>query len=423
MGVQQWQRALNAPVIPLQKYGGLAQSVADGENAESRRPKRSVPDNVNYYDHNILGLQNRDAVTYSNSRRPSEANPTQQHTNSSGPITEMAKRAAGVKSGVRHDGVIDAHRFCQLDFIQSDTSVKFDDFRKSRPVPHDHPVVRPEELTKECCPECYNERLAVVRQEEVETTKAEDVKRFADMANRVEKEDVMGKQQLVERKIHEKTEVVDPSVKAPDRSTVSPKITQKISSLPKEPTANTYNYEGYGRDHCREVEDGKEKRREKMRSAVEDRLAKTQSHLTEKDKLVPADAPGHLALPSYHSKPDNRAGYRRWLLEQIETDRTKRMQRREQERMSQSVVQPFGDEEVVFERAPAEKRRELKQEYYASLKKIEQEKVPSHRSSLGGETGEEGQGQEGDGVGGDGLPVEGGRGEGAQAGTFSLAIQ
>ncbi|MDR3549591.1 MAG: hypothetical protein P4M11_15205 [Candidatus Pacebacteria bacterium] len=73
-----WEKTVNPALLPMQKYDDSRLNRSASLCLGSRRQKKSVPDNPNCYDHNILGLQGRAAVSYSTSLHGNRRSKSQQ---------------------------------------------------------------------------------------------------------------------------------------------------------------------------------------------------------------------------------------------------------------------------------------------------------------------------------------------------------
>ena len=60
-----WLKTTGSDLLPLQKYAVQTRKGTDEGSqyaVAGQRPKKQIMSNINYYDHNILGLENRTAL-------------------------------------------------------------------------------------------------------------------------------------------------------------------------------------------------------------------------------------------------------------------------------------------------------------------------------------------------------------------------
>ncbi|MDR3549590.1 MAG: hypothetical protein P4M11_15200 [Candidatus Pacebacteria bacterium] len=231
-----------------------------------------------------------------------------------------------------------------------------------------------EELNADFCSDCYNVRLSELRRAKSAAKKAQRREFSRTYNEQIQQEDAEGRLQLAELRKYNRDLLTDPRVKTPGRYSVAGKVTDPSPS--KE--INIYNYVGYGTDHCREVEERKEKTRERMRETVKQQIFQEEFKNAGKEKMENSAGPGHLDLPSYKPKPDRREQYKRWLLDQIELNRARRRQRREQDRaLGKQTIKDFLSTDYFKN---PEKSFALKQDYYESLKKFEFDRIMEQKA-------------------------------------------
>ena len=272
------------------------------------------------------------------------------------------------------------HHFSNLDYLQGDQSVKYDNYRKDRgstgiglspqstrsktPIA---PVLHPR---TDFCPDCYNGRLIAEHQNQAVKEQKEESSVVQPQIMQIKAENEVAKQQIVAKKDAEKMMVAEsPSVKYPGKL-ISPKITEGGAGWGQ---PDKYEYEGYGREHGKFVESEKEEKREKMREAIKEKLEQEGTRNSQKERLmnVGLNTCGNLNLPSFKPKNDNRKEYRNRLLEQIQKDREQRMVRRELEK-TELELKLFPSQSAVN---VLDTKVKQKRDYYESVKQLEQNKV------------------------------------------------
>ena len=363
--------------MPFQKYSECNASQQRAQTAAGGS-KRRLLDNVNNYDHNILGLGSRAAVPGANltsvPRSPNRGKSRVAELSATSITPVAAATSKPVDSVIKG---LDAHKVSHLDYLQNDSSVRYEDYRKNRtksPISErsrpqtSQPISQDKKGSNDVCANCYNSKLIA----EKSATKPYKEKTEPVAIEKIKEDSTVSKQQLSDKKQLERQILNDDEgiSKSPLKSGVSPKITEtQTIDVPY-----IYQYEGYGADHQKETENAREQIREQLRAKVEEKLLNDKP-IVNKEKLLNLEAEngGNLSLPSFKPKPNTRAEYKSKLLEQIERDRQKRMQGRESgETMPNTKMEELtkGAYIDIF----SDKRKGLKQEYYESMKTIEQKK-------------------------------------------------
>lgn len=321
-------------------------------------------DNINHYDHNILGLSNRTAVDAS-SLIPTAQNNSNGQTPHDMPVREFKPK---------EHKVMDAHRVSHLDYILSgqtnnDEHQRKRAERKSAPRASTHvkeangSSISPQAF----CANCYNHKVVESKPRALQRK----VRDWEDdlAAEKLKADTSVSKRQEQQKKLLEREMLVKESPSPRDKSSVSPKITGT-----QDVVEDGYNYEGYGTDYQKIVESSKEESREKLRRRVAEQIA--HSNGTERERLVSSNAKnggGNLALPSFDKQKTSKEEYKKSLLSQIEADRERRMQRRDQEKNDgRVIIQELAKGEYVDKFS--QMRAGQKQEYYDSVKEIEKKK-------------------------------------------------
>ena len=307
-------------------------------------PKKMIPGNLNYYDHNILGLSNRngtqkvdhDGTTVFEStdtlkRNRSQPNVTLFLTISqirgqvADKITETksllpTKTVESSKSTSNlhlHHYLANLNPRAEKDKIRSQQrskvnmkqkgfDVSYELYRKNRgildtihkdsvnDVPDDNfskkaevPDINLKERSKSLCAGCYNRRAMVGKEQEKEQENITEKEKGQKMRSKWDEENEKALQIQKEKKLKELRSLTESTNKATGEEGVTPKITEHGSKTGRET-----------------VDDDR------------GRGSKT------------ARATNGLDLPSYRQKKGTKDEYRRTLLDQIEQDRKKRLEKK-----------------------------------------------------------------------------------------------
>lgn len=349
--------------MPFQKYATSAACAA--EDRPLTGSKKRFIDSVNRYDHNILGLSRRAAVAAS----------------SLTPGVRTCLDVPASSSRVRENGKgIDAHKVCHLGYLaagDSDTcggSRKFSG--KSETSSRNSGVTslsESEQLNpREFCAGCYNCRLSEKKQ-----LAKERKGRYEDneeIVRRLKEEHELSRQQEKERKLLEKEALTKSPIKYGDKHAVTPKVTEETVR----PEEKYYSYRGYGTDHPRRTEEMKERNRERMRRKVEKQVEECGNR--EKEKLLNLDvkAGGNLDIPSFRKRKPDKEKYKKELLNQMEGNKQRRIKARENDKKNNGVIIESLAKGEYVDRF-AEQRAGLKEEYYKSVKDIQNKKLQQRR--------------------------------------------
>eukprot|EP01022_Parablepharisma_sp_SALTPOND_P018357 TRINITY_DN2993_c0_g1_i1.p1 TRINITY_DN2993_c0_g1~~TRINITY_DN2993_c0_g1_i1.p1 ORF type:complete len:556 (-),score=37.12 TRINITY_DN2993_c0_g1_i1:3971-5638(-) len=386
--VNSWLKTTGADTIPFQKYSDFPAGSSVPQTAPRQSKKRFL-DNVNCYDHNILGLGCRVAVPgtcltpgpQKPTRSKSQATHLKLHNKLSEKLQDPASKG------------VNAHKFSQLDYLHSDHTVNYEDYRKNRVqneselysirskspiIPHSRSQVadllngNTKKDPTSFCPDCYNSRVIAEKYATCARDYQSKLQKDEPLLEKLKEDSTLTKQQLTEKKLLEREILSEASPVQSNKAVVSPKIT----ATDQKADPDIYQYEGYGTDHQKIVENAKEQLREQLRQKVQERLEQEQPRTGAKEKLMNTEVKtcGNLSLPSFNPKPNTRAEYKKNLLNQIQSDRERRMKRREQEKttidgkLAELLKGSYVD---MFSTAKAG----LKQEYYNSVKTLERRRT------------------------------------------------
>eukprot|EP00826_Nyctotherus_ovalis_P017958 TRINITY_DN1531_c0_g1_i8.p1 TRINITY_DN1531_c0_g1~~TRINITY_DN1531_c0_g1_i8.p1 ORF type:complete len:451 (-),score=126.83 TRINITY_DN1531_c0_g1_i8:117-1469(-) len=328
--------------------------------------RKRYMNNINHYDHNILGLSNRTAVD------ASSLIPTTQNNSNGQAVHDMPVREFKPKE----PKVMDAHRTSHLDYILSGQTNNVTMSIRKREQ-RENPAPRATTHTREengnsisphaFCANCYNHKVVESKPRAFQRGVRDSEDDLA--AEKLKADTSVSKRQEQQKKLLEREMLVKELPSPHDKNSVSPKITGS-----QDVAEDGYNYEGYGTDYQKIVESSKEEGREKLRRRVVEQIE--QSNSTEKERLMNLDTKnggGNLALPSFNKQKTNKEEYKKSLLSQIEADRDRRIQRRNQEKSdSRVIIQELAKGEYVDKFS--QMRAGQKQEYYDSVKEIEKRK-------------------------------------------------
>jgi len=322
-----WLKTTDSDISPLQEYSIPFEAQCNGS-------RKRLPDNINNYDHNILGLSNRVAIS---GRALTPDIP--------GRSRSTLNRRTG-REYTRQD--------------RGNMNISF------RPVEN---KTDPSEF----CSGCYNKKVIEDKHTSFMKQTHEKSTENLYLVEEVMKDKSLRKQQAIEQKEAQKQLLNKGNYEKNDKKYISPKITDRYEP----PANNVYQYEGYGTDYQRMVEDYKEMKRQALRKQVEEKLNQDQS-ANKKNNLLNLDLKscGNLTLPSFMPRHNYKNEYKKTLLMQIEADREKRIKRREQERKNNVFVLEKGVCSDKLKRT----NNELKQAYEKFIKEQERKKTERLRA-------------------------------------------
>ena len=362
-----WLKSTRSEMVPFQKYS-TAYTIEDRPLTGSK--KRFI-DNINYYDHNILGLGSRSAVSGSSLTPGVRSDFRKTHQDLASQPIKRPKKSNGK--------AIDAHKVCHLNYLTSDPDkdIKRDDknfvekeqmsSRGSRITSlNGNEEINPGEL----CAGCYNCKLS--KKKNQSHFSGERKGRFEsneEVVKRLKEEHEWSKQQEKERKRLEREALTKSETKYGNKRGVAPKITEDYIR----PEEMHYNYRGYGTDHQKVTEEKKEKNRERMRSKVEEQVK--ESYNREKEKLLnlDMDTGGILEIPSFRRTKPDKEKYRKELLTQIEANKQKTTKARENDKKNKGVIIESLARGAYVDKF-VDQRAGLKEEYYKSIRDMEKKK-------------------------------------------------
>ena len=331
-----WLKTTDTDVSPLQTYCLTDSDPRLNFNGSRKR----FTDNYNYYDHNILGLSNRIAV----SGRVLTPDPT------SGGLSKSRSAFPNVNNSETKNS--------KISYKQSPSMERND--------------INPYEL----CSGCYNVQVSEEKHSSLMKSKHGKSTNDLLLKNEIKNEKYLKEQQFMERKRFQQESLNKEIEQKTNKHSISPKVTEK--NPPSE--NNVYQYEGFGIDHQRIVEYYKALTRDKIRKKVVN-VIKNESSNRNKDHLMNLDLKtcGNLTLPSFKKQFNNKNEYKKTLLDQIEADRVKRIKRREEERNRKDLNIDKLAKGAFVDQFPY-KRDELKKEYNKYIR--DKEKKNAERLQL-----------------------------------------
>ena len=345
-------------MIPFQHYSSIPIS---SDERSTTGGKRRFANNINYYDHNILGLGNREAVTGTNLTSVVDKSTNKNHGTVNSIIKEA--RTPGQKPSIEQD-------------MKSTYEASFDKTANpnsnSYPKnynPNDKNKIEANPSPEKLCAGCYNCRIAKKQKEEIVCQKHPHVD--PNIGRRMKAESELTKQQEIEKKLTEREALNRDS---PDPNNKH-RIAQKITVDHDVPEVNTYEYEGYGTDHQKTTANNKEKTRERIRQKVATQVVTIENNNKEKEKLMNLDIGngGNLDLPSFRKSKSNKETYKKQLLDQIEADKHRKMANIDEDTKDSGILMEKLSKGYYVDKF-SDRRANLKNEYYASVIETEQKK-------------------------------------------------
>jgi hypothetical protein len=322
--------------------------------------KKRFIDNINYYDHNILGLGSRSAVSGSSLTPAARGDFYKTHQDLNSQTTKKSNGKA-----------IDAHKVCHLTYLSAGPGKDFEErveemsSRNSRAVSlSENEQVNPREF----CADCYNCKLSEKKNQLVGERRGR-FENNEEVVRRLKEEHEWSKQQEKERKQLEKEALTKNVIKYGNKDTIAPKVTEDYIR----PEERNYNYKGYGTDHQKITEEKKEKNRERMRNKVETQVKGINNKEKEKLMNLEMESDGILEIPSFRRTKPNKEEYRKELLTQMEANKQKKVKARETDMKNNGVIIESLARGAYVDKF-VDQRLGLKEEYYKSVRDTEKKK-------------------------------------------------